>query len=57
MDKESLNNVNSSDTEQIRICIEQNANNCNFELGELCKFCFVWINKNVPRNCPWVRKK
>jgi len=44
------------DAEKIGNCAEQNANDCNFELGSLCKSCSVWIDKNVPRNCAWVRK-
>ena len=48
--------VNGKEVEKIGECAEQNASNCNFVLGELCEFCSVWINKNVPRDCLWVRK-
>lgn len=57
MNKGDLDNISSNDIERIKVCVEQNTNNCNFDLGRLCKFCSVWIDKNVPRNCPWVRKK
>ncbi len=57
MNKKDLDSISPNDIERIGVCAEQSANDCNFELGELCKFCSVWIDKNVPRNCPWVRKK
>ena len=56
MNKGDLDNISPNDIERIGACAEQNANDCNFDFGELCKFCSVWIDKNVPRNCPWVRK-
>jgi hypothetical protein len=56
MEKNVMHEVTNRDAEKIGNCAEQNANDCNFELGSLCKSCSVWIDKNVPRNCAWVRK-
>ncbi len=56
MGEKDLDNISSNEIELIGACAEQNANDCNFDLGRLCKFCSVWIDKNVPRNCPWVQK-
>ena len=56
-----VNKINSHsiadrDIERIGECAERKAGKCNFELGSLCRYCSVWIDKNVPRNCPWVQK-
>ena len=48
--------ISEKEIEQIGKCAEQNAPDCDFGLGALCEFCCVWVNKNVPRDCPWVRK-
>ena len=52
-----LCSISSRDTENIGVCAEKNATKCDCTLlGVLCTHCFVWIAKNVPRNCAWVRK-
>jgi len=55
---ETIRPIKKRDEEEIGLCAEKNAGNCNFRLlGILCEHCSVWIEKNVPRDCPWVRKK
>lgn len=56
-DKAMGNSISDRDVEQIGKCAEKNAGDCNSKLlGELCEHCSVWMEKNVPRDCPWVRK-
>ncbi|MEA3323319.1 MAG: hypothetical protein U9Q12_03780 [Patescibacteria group bacterium] len=49
--------ISERDEEKIGQCAEMNAGNCNFKLlGRLCEHCSAFEEKDVPRNCPWVRK-
>lgn len=49
--------LSERDIKRIGECAEENSGrDCGFRLGRLCQFCSVWIKRNIPRCCAWVRK-
>ena len=57
VNKIDSHSITDRDIERIGECAEKNAGACDFKLlGMLCEYCSVSGEKNVPRNCAWVRK-